>query len=221
MTNPEFSNEFDILYNNVASNQAPGLTEYEKSVFLTSAQDAIVIELYSGKNVLGDSFEKTEEVRQYLSNIVRTVELHPETQSLPLLLSADSKVYQSPEDLWFITHEHVVFDNGCVAEVVPVTQDEFSRVSKNPFRRDSESRVLRLNIGDKLELVSKNAIDKYIVRYISRLEPIILDNICPLTINGTNTITECELHPALHKAILSRAVQMAKASMGLMETGKD
>ena len=29
MTNQEFSNEFDILYNNVTSNQAPGLDEYE------------------------------------------------------------------------------------------------------------------------------------------------------------------------------------------------
>ena len=37
MTNQEFSNEFDILYNNVASNQAPGLDEYEKAVFLTNA----------------------------------------------------------------------------------------------------------------------------------------------------------------------------------------
>ena len=39
MTNQEVSNEFDILYNNVTSNQAPGLDEYEKSVFLTKAQD--------------------------------------------------------------------------------------------------------------------------------------------------------------------------------------
>ena len=42
MTNPEMSNEFDILYNNITSNQAPGLDEYEKSVFLTKAQDEII-----------------------------------------------------------------------------------------------------------------------------------------------------------------------------------
>ena len=42
MTNPEFSNEFDVLFNNIMSNQAPGLDEYEKSVFLTKAQDEIV-----------------------------------------------------------------------------------------------------------------------------------------------------------------------------------
>lgn len=33
----EFSNEFDVLYNSITSNQAPGIDEYEKSVFLTEA----------------------------------------------------------------------------------------------------------------------------------------------------------------------------------------
>jgi hypothetical protein len=33
----EFSNGFDILYNNIMSNAAPGLNEYEKSFFLTKA----------------------------------------------------------------------------------------------------------------------------------------------------------------------------------------
>ncbi len=35
--NNEFSSEFDVLYNNITSNQAPGLDDYEKSVFLTKA----------------------------------------------------------------------------------------------------------------------------------------------------------------------------------------
>lgn len=42
MTTQEFSNEFDVLYNNIMSNQAPGLDEYEKSIFLTKAQEELV-----------------------------------------------------------------------------------------------------------------------------------------------------------------------------------
>lgn len=72
MTNPEFSIEFDILYNNISSNKAPGLNEYEKSVFLTKAQEQIVTELYSGRNTTYNSFEETEEQRRYLSNLVCT-----------------------------------------------------------------------------------------------------------------------------------------------------
>lgn len=37
MTLQEFSDQFDLLYNNISSDQALGLTEYEKSVFLTKA----------------------------------------------------------------------------------------------------------------------------------------------------------------------------------------
>ena len=72
MTTQEFSNEFDVLYNNIMSNAAPGLDEYEKSVFLTNAQDEIVIDLYNGKNPLGESFESTEEIRRYLSELNKT-----------------------------------------------------------------------------------------------------------------------------------------------------
>lgn len=37
MTLAEMSNEFDVLFNNIMSNQAPGIDEYEKSLFLTKA----------------------------------------------------------------------------------------------------------------------------------------------------------------------------------------
>lgn len=37
MTNKEMSDQFDLLYNNITSNQAPGLNEFDKSVFLTKA----------------------------------------------------------------------------------------------------------------------------------------------------------------------------------------
>ena len=63
MTTREMSNSFSVLYNNITSNQAPGLTEYEKSVFLTQAQDSIVLSLYNG--TASRSFEETEELRNW------------------------------------------------------------------------------------------------------------------------------------------------------------
>ena len=50
----EWSLEFDLLYNNIASDKAPGLTEYEKSVFLSRAEAAVIIALYRGN--YGDAF---------------------------------------------------------------------------------------------------------------------------------------------------------------------
>ena len=50
MNNKEFSTEFDIRFNNIMSNQAPGLDEYEKSVFLTKAQYEIVKNYFNPKS---------------------------------------------------------------------------------------------------------------------------------------------------------------------------
>lgn len=227
MTNQEFSNEFDILYNNIASNQAPGLDEYEKSVFLTNAQEELVLELFSGKNPLGDSFEKTEEVRQYLRDIVKTKELQKVEDTNIIRISDKSQLFRVPEDVWFTTYESVKFDDPNIkcstldTEVVPVTQDEFSRVNKNPFRGPSNTRVLRLNIQDIVELISNYNISSYSIRYVCRLSPIILEALPEgLSIKGETKETQCKLNPAIHEAILERAVQLAKISMGLIETGR-
>lgn len=217
MTTTEFSDEFDILYNNISSNQAPGLTEYEKSVFLTSAQEALVLELITGKNTIGESFEKTEELRQYLTDIIKTAEPIRSTKNTIKKISNKSTLYTSPEDLWFIVHESVKFeddDSAVDIEVIPVTHDEYSRISKNPFRRASRNKVLRLNIGGDIELVSSREIKNYSIRYIGQLEPIVIEDLNYGTVRGVNKKTECKLNPALHEAILSRAVQIAKVSMG-------
>lgn len=228
MTSQEFSNEFDILYNNIASNQAPGLDEYEKSVFLTDAQDELVLEMITGKNFVGDSFEKTEEIRQYLTDIIKTAKLSEAKDSDILKISNKSSIYDVPEDLWFTTYESVTFDSTKMdckptsdIAVIPVTQDEFSRIYKNPFRKASKDRVLRLNIAGKIELISEYDIESYNIRYISKLTPIILEDLPQgLSIKGETKETNCKLNPALHEAILGRAVQLAKASMGLIETGR-
>ena len=61
MTNQEFSNEFDVLYNSIMSNQAPGLDEYEKSVFLTKAQDEIIKSYFNPrKNKTQEGFDANE-----------------------------------------------------------------------------------------------------------------------------------------------------------------
>ena len=57
MTTKEFSDAIDSLLmpHNIT------LDEYEKSLFLTQAQEQIVIELYSGRSNKVSSFESTEE----------------------------------------------------------------------------------------------------------------------------------------------------------------
>lgn len=237
MTIEEFSNEFDTLLNSYATINQFGkvenpatieLDEYEKSVFLTKAQEEIVIDLYSGKNPLGDSFEKTEEVRRYLSDLIKTYTTTDKKVGY-VGLSKTSIFFELPEDLWFITYESAGLEDsrlGCMdgeeISVIPITQDDYFRIAKNPFRGTNKRRALRLDLGNRMvEIVSEYNIARYLVRYVARPEPIILTDLPDnLSINQISTKTECKLNPVIHRAILERAVKLAIISR-VPNTGKE
>jgi hypothetical protein len=74
MNNAEMSNTFDVLYNNITSNQAPGLDEYEKSVFLTKAQDEIVKAYFNPRlNKTMEGFDGNERRQIDFSMILRSI----------------------------------------------------------------------------------------------------------------------------------------------------
>lgn len=235
MTTEEFSNEFDTLLNSYSTIEAFGKTpstveldEYEKSVFLTNAQEEIVIGMYNGKNPFRDSFERTEEIRRYLSDLIKTYTTTDKKVGYTGL-SKSSVFFELPDDLWFITYEAVNLKDdglGCMSgediSVIPITQDEYHRIRKNPFRGTNERRALRLDLSGKVvEIVSKYNVESYLVRYLSRPAPIILTNLTDnLSINGISVKTECELNPVIHRAILERAVKLAIISR-VPNTGKE
>lgn len=229
MTLEEFSNEFDILIQSYLNQQEYGISdkisfnEYEKSVFLTKAQEELVIELYNGKNPNGDSFEKTEEMRRYLGNLVITYDTDTKEEDIKGICNS-SVFFKLPIDLWFITYESATISsntnkciNKLVVPVIPVRQDEFHRIRKNPFRGSSKNRVLRLDANDNIvELISNYNIDKYLVRYLAKPSPIIIEDLQEgLKINDQSNKSECMLHTALHRLILDRAVRMALISKSI------
>lgn len=74
----EFSNEFDILYNSITSNQAPGLDEYEKSVFLTKAQDEIIKSYFNPRlNKTQEGFDGNERRQIDFSMILKSKVIYP------------------------------------------------------------------------------------------------------------------------------------------------
>ena len=228
MNTAEFSNEFDILYNNITSNMAAGLSEYEKSVFLTRAQEDIITGFYSGKNTSKVSFEETEEVRRYLDVLTKTMVLLPIVPTIVSPLSQDSKFFTAPTDVWFITYEQVKlvdselpYGQSSEAIVIPTTQDSYFRRSRNPFKTPSDNKVFRLSIvpdvndvsntTSLIELISKYNISEYLIRYLGQPKPIILETLTGgATINGVSQRTECELPKVIHTSILKLAVDMAK-----------
>lgn len=229
MTCDEFSDQMDVLLNsfNVKAgfgeqdNKYGGavvLDEYEKSVYLTRAQERLVLSLYNGRNGAGESFESDEETRRHLSPLVSEARLAPMTDSsgTSLGVSGSSKFFTLPDDLWFIVYESVLAgDAKCDAlgslDVYPVTLDDYHRTSRNPFRGANDRRALRLDLADGVvEIVSKKDVSSYFIRYVRKLDPIILRNLPDgLTIGGRSSKTECGLHEGLHQRILELAVAEA------------
>lgn len=228
MTTTEFSNELDIILNSYNSSYGIDihLDEYEKSVYLTKAQEELVIDLYKG-GIAADSFEETEQIRRYLSNLIKT-EYGTPTEGYNAI-SENSVFYNIPSDVWFITLESAQLNdtslgclNGSLIEIDPVTQDKYHRIKNNPFKGPTTRRALRLDIkNNTVEIISKYKLKNYLIRYISRPSPIILVDLPEnLSINNCNTISECVLSTALHRNILERAAKLAIASKAVTSNNK-
>lgn len=205
MTTEEFSNEFDILYNNIMSNQAPGLTEYEKSVFLTEAQNAIVLESYNGRNAKNLSFESSEESRRLLQDLVLS-----KTYTTNEINHVNDKYnIDKPEDLLVIVYECCTLKDGNIAIVIPTKFDSLYETLNNPFKCPSKNKVLRVD-NTNIELYSISDIVSYNVTYLSKPTPIILEDLEGVSIEGISEKTECKLNPIVHFDIVQRAVALAK-----------
>ena len=217
----EFSNSFDTLLQPYITKDNPGeqnnlaFDEYEKSIFLTKAQEQIVLELYQ-------ELEQSEEVRKYLSNLIKTDNYVPVGEQDETLINNNFKSYKVKisNDILFMIYEQCTLNdkNNCInnkiVSVVPTIHDDLDKVLKNPFKSPNSRKVIRLDFDNKIELISKYSISNYKVRYLKKPNPIILvaleDN---LSINNGDTkVSNGETNPILHERIVQRAVQLAVQS---------
>jgi len=225
MTTLEFSLEFDILYDSIASKDAPGLDDYEKSVFLTKAQLELVKEYNGALNKYKKGFEGSDKRRADLRELIRTHTTTP--TKITNGVSTDSYQATLPDDVFLIKYESAYFyDESCKEEkkidIIPIMYDEFNEKKRNPFRRPDKENGFRLDIASindskMIELICDQPITKYQMRYIKYPSPIVLTDLGgissePLSIDGETSQTECELDEQLHREILDRAVQLAMAA---------
>lgn len=158
MTIIEFSNQFDILYNNITSNQAPGLNEYEKSVLLTKAQDEIVknyFEASSLGNTVKKGFDDTILRQMDFSSLMTTREYQDGIIG-ESTLDPRAIVYDIPENdnVYIVINEslHLMDDNGVVKgvrQVVPLSYLEYSRLMLKPFKQPVKNQAWRLITSGK------------------------------------------------------------------------
>ena len=226
MITPEFDLEFDLLYD-AASKGAPDIDKYEKSVYLTTAQEEIVKSLYSGWNKEKESFESNEKRRRVMNELVKSYS--QSTHSISGRgLTKDSVFFAIPTNVYYIVHEKITLSkpgDSCIhgkeIMVKPITHDQFSIDYKNPFRRPNRNKAWRIDISKEgsnplVEIISSESISEYSIRYVKEPKPIIIQDLqtgdfngLGLSINGKTAVTECELNSEVHREILNRAVELA------------
>ena len=217
MTPEEFSNQFDIYYNNITSNQAPGLTEYEKSVFLTKAQDEIIKNYFTATskgNNIGQGFDDSAKRQADFSVLMQTKRGDKVSNYSGAMIDQRSLIYKFPTDVFIVINE-ALFKPALGSrpakyfQVIPLRYDEYTRYMSKPFKRPRKNEVWRLiNAGEVsndsytryVELITGPDYDNdsslvYEIRYVRKPKPIILGNIDDLTINGyTYDTTPSELY---------------------------
>jgi len=223
----EFKTEFNLAYNNISSNQAPGLDDVEISMYLSKAQAALVDALYA-------EFEKSEEARRKLAPLVETAKINTAVISDDNILYPEyTTTYQSSvlNNVRYIINEQVVMSSeadSCIAKkhlkVQPVLHDELDSIINNPFRFNIR-RALRLdtslNNSNYIEILTKDShIDYYQIRYVKNPKPIFIYSSSDYddTIDGQIAPTTLQdgvdlgsLPKETHRQIVEIAAKMAYA----------
>lgn len=239
MNRTEMRNEFVVLYNNVMSNQAPGLNDYEISVFLSKAQDE---KLKNYANPKGNNYQEgiDDSLKRQIdfSNLTKTYSTTPISPVGLVKRDPRSQVFAYPtetlsvpngaiqDNVMFILNEYGIKTGGNSTDmenyisVLPISYQEYQRLMTKPYKWPVFNQGWRLLQRDTanqstkyIEIVCKDTIATYVMEYIRKPKPIIvsdLDN--SVSIDGYRTAQDCELDSILHKEIIQRAVELAKAA---------
>ena len=226
MTKDEFSNRFDVLYNNITSSAAPGLDEYEKSVFATKAQlEKVKNSLNPKGNKYGEGFDHSAKRQIEFSTLVRKVELKRgnsaefcrDAAAFDLLYTTEvsdgnggmQTVDVEPKILAIVNEYLDYTDNGNTYRLVgvPISNVEYDTLMSRPYKLPPKAQAWRLFVNGHFEVISafKDSSNiSYHIRYVK-----VPDDI-DLTVNTTDQCSE--LPEAVHEEILQRAVELAKAA---------
>lgn len=237
MTAAELVQKFNLHYDNILSAAAPGLNEYEISLFLTQAHREVVSSYYNGV-MGGDPIDSTEAPKSLISRYILT-------DSAPLNVLEDKQYYglyqyvvKLKEEVLQLLEERMISPESQENNIIvkPIDIDEWLRLAPNPFRRPSDLRVWRMDITNNADTINREirlvssmplANYTYYYTYMKEPEPIILVNldeepwtsIGDLSIMGSqkanvdDTSTtiglDKQIQPTLWELIINRAVELA------------
>ena len=167
MTLEEFSTEFDVLYNSITSNAAPGFNDYEKSVLLTLAQEELIKSYFvANNNTTGVGLDGSQK-RHYdfstlikiksLKNIIYDIITARDKVNIPFLKKDTNAVFLIPNDVFLILNEHLIAkDNNYI--VFPISYDTYNLLMSKPFPYPNKRQAWRLDSSINGEIAATKVI---------------------------------------------------------------
>lgn len=196
--------EFKFRCDKIDALNYPNFLPEEIDLILNNAQERVVKQRYGITNPKRQSYEETQKRTEDLKNITVNDVLTPLAYSVDNI-DTNARFVNTPTDHWFTVQERCsITCNVCgenvtsLAEVVPVSHSEVSKVLRDPFKKPNNEKVLRLMAEGKIELVSSCTIVNYRIRYVKK----------PRTVSLSGNIT-FELSEHLHSEIIDEAVKIA------------
>lgn len=216
MTAQEMSKEFNIVFESVASMNAPGYTEYEKSVLLTQAQEDIAIE------VAQKAMDANDYARTVLEKVLVRYSSPTVTENSTLITSTTTnRVYNvtlptSPAFYYPFIEFAVTGVGATLYERVckPIDfNSNFTNIS-NPYANPYKDLYWRMYDNGYLVIMTDGTVLTGLKGlYLKKPDPIITAVITGNTIDGLAVVTQPTLNPIVHREIVYRAAMKAYAAM--------
>lgn len=200
MTCDEGRNLFSTLYNNILSNQSPGLDDYEISVFLTLAQDRTIKAYYNKQyNKSQEGFDDNSKRQIDFSTLVTVKNFQKLINTQLSHIDKRSELYDFPLDVLAILTELLdIKDNSSgitsTLQVVPINYAQYNNYMATPYKWPLKNQAWRLlNTEEAVqaatntnkpyaELIARTAsgendFQDYTIRYIRYPLPIIISDL--------------------------------------------
>lgn len=171
----DFKQEFSIGYNNIMSNAAPGLDDYEISVFLTKAQEELLKDYFNSKgNKYAEGFDFSPKRQVDFSNII-TSKVYTDGSCFERTLAGyndkyDSRSYagqilqaQNDAPIFLRLNESArlackrnnYYFYGPILQVIPIMYSEYSKFMTKPYKYPLKNFCWRLEFAGSQAGVSE------------------------------------------------------------------
>ena len=165
MTLEEFSTEFDVLYNSITSNAAPGFNDYEKSVLLTLAQEELIKSYFvANNNTTGVGLDGSQKRHYDFSTLIKVKTLNNIIDSIlttgadvPVFNKDANNIFLVPNDVFLVLNEYLTVKNNSYT-VFPISYVSYNLLMSKPFPYPNKRQAWRLDSSINGEIAATKVI---------------------------------------------------------------